>query len=143
MAFLLDTNVVSEIRRARPDRNVEAWLASVPSVDLHLSVLVAGEIRRGIELLRPREQLRAQALDEWLQGLMTTYADRLLPVTAAVADAWGCLSAHRPLSVSDGLMLATAEVYGLTLVTREARSFADLGVATLSPWDSRDDASPP
>ena len=73
---------------------------------------------------------------------MTAYADRLLPVTAAVADTWGRLSSRRPLPVSDGLMLATAEVYGLTLVTRESRSFADLGVATLSPWDPRDDASP-
>ena len=143
MAFLLDTSVVSELRRDRPDRNVEAWLQGTPSVDLHLSVLVVGEIRRGVELLRPREPVRAQALDEWLQGLVTAYADRLLPVTAAVAEAWGRLSARRPLPVSEGLMLATAEVYGLTLVTREARSFADLGVATLSPWDPRDDASPP
>jgi predicted nucleic acid-binding protein len=108
-------------------------------VDLHLSVLVAGEIRRGIELLRPREPDRAAALDEWLEGLATAYADRLLPVTAEVADAWGRLSAHRPLPVSDGIMLATARVYGLTLVTREARSFADLGVPTLSPWDPSDE----
>ena len=142
MSFLLDTNVVSELRRDHPDPNVEAWLQGTPSVDLHLSVLVAGEIRRGIELLRPREPARAQALDEWLHGLVTAYADRLLPGTAAVADAWGRLSARRPLPVSDGLMLATAEVYGLTLVTREARSFADLGVPTLSPWDRRDKPSP-
>ena len=105
-------------------------------MDLHLSVLVAGEIRRGIELLRHRETDRARALDEWLHGLVAAYADRLLPVSAAVADAWGRLSAIRSLPVADGIMLATAEVHGLTLVSREAPSFADLGVPTLSPWDS-------
>ncbi len=134
MAFLLDTNVVSEVRRRRPDPRVRAWLDSVDSIDLHLSVLVVGEIRRGIELLRPREPDRAGALDTWLDGLVTSYADRVLPVTATVADTWGHLAARRPLPVSDGLMLATAAVNGLTLVTREARSLGDLGVATLDPW---------
>lgn len=134
MAFLLDTNVVSELRRPRTDRGVEAWFAGVASVDLYLSVLVAGEIRRGIELLRSREPARAQSLDAWLEGLVGSYGDRLLPITAGVADAWGRLSAHRPLPVSDGLMLATAATFGLTLVTREAGSFADLGVPTLDPW---------
>ena len=136
MAFLLDTNVVSELRRALPDPHVLTWLENVASVDLHLSVLVAGEIRRGIELLRPREPHRARTLDEWLDGLVAAYADRLLPVSRAVADTWGCLSSLRPLPVADGLMLATAQVYGLTLVSREAPSLADLGVPTLSPWEA-------
>lgn len=142
MAFLLDTNVVSELRRPRPDRHVRAWLGSVASVELHLSVLVTGEIRRGVELLRPREPERAASLDNWLDGLVDAYGDRLLPVTAAVADMWGRLSALRPLPVADGLMLATAKVYGLTLVTREAASLADLGVPTLSPWEALGDGSP-
>ena len=136
MAFLLDTNVVSELRRALPDPHVLTWLENVASVDLHLSVLVAGEIRRGIELLRPREPHRARTLDEWLDGLVAAYADRLLPVSRAVADTWGRLSSLRPLPVADGLMLATAQVYGLTLVSREAPSLADLGVSTLSPWEA-------
>ena len=143
MPYLLDTNVVSELRRARPDPRVRAWLAGVASIDLHLSVLVAGEIRRGIELLRPREPDRARALDEWLDGLVSTYADRLLPVSAAVADTWGRLSAVRPLPVADGIMLATAEVHGLTLVTREASSLADVGVPTLSPWDEHGPGAAP
>jgi len=135
MAFLLDTNVVSELRRPRPDAGVRAWFETVASLDLHLSVLAAGEIRRGIELLRPREPGRAERLDEWLKGLVDRYGDRLLPVSADVADAWGRLSAIRPLPVADGLMLATAAVHGLTLVSREAPALADLGVPTLSPWD--------
>ena len=134
MAFLLDTNVVSELRRPRPDTGVQAWLGTVASLDLYLSVLAAGEIRRGIELLRPREPGRAGRLDEWLMGLVDRYGDRLLPVSAEVADAWGRLSSLRPLPVADGLMLATAQVYGLTLVSREAAALADLGVPTLSPW---------
>ena len=134
MAFLLDTNVVSELRRPRPDTGVQAWLGTVASLDLYLSVLAAGEIRRGIELLRPREPGRAERLDEWLMGLVDRYGDRLLPVSAEVADAWGRLSSLRPLPVADGLMLATAQVYGLTLVSREAAALADLGVPTLSPW---------
>ena len=134
MAFLLDTNVVSELRRPRPDTGVQAWLGTVASLDLYLSVLAAGEIRRGIELLRPREPGRAERLDEWLMGLVDRYGDRLLPVSAEVADAWGRLSSLRSLPVADGLMLATAQVYGLTLVSREAAALADLGVPTLSPW---------
>jgi toxin FitB len=136
VAFLLDTNVVSEIQRARPDRSVRRWLDGTASVDLHLSVLVVGEIRRGVEPLRTRDQNRARALDEWLDGLVDRYGDRLLPVTPAVADAWGRLATRRPLPTVHGLMLATAEVHGLTFVTREARSFADLGVPTVSPWET-------
>ncbi len=138
MGFLLDTNVVSELRRGRPDPHVEAWIDGVASVDLHLSVLVVGEIRRGIERLLPREPARANALDEWLDGLLTTYGDRLLPLTGATAEAWGRLSARRRLPVIDGLMLATADVHGLTFATREATSLSDLGVPTLSPWEPRD-----
>ncbi len=134
MAFLLDTNVVSELRRPRPDPHVREWLGRVASVDLHLSVLVTGEIRRGVELLRPREPERAASLDEWLEGLVIAYGDRLLPVSASVADAWGRLSSLRPLPVADGLMLATAKVNGLTLVSREAAALSDLGVSTFSPW---------
>jgi len=135
MAFLLDTNVVSELRRPRPDAGVRKWFETVASLDLHLSVLVAGEIRRGIELLRPREPLRAERLDEWLEVLVDRYGDRLLPVSAEVADAWGRLSSIRHLPVADGLMLATAAVHGNTLVSREAPTLADLGVPTLSPWE--------
>jgi predicted nucleic acid-binding protein len=142
VAFLLDTSVVSELRRPRADRHVRAWLGGTASVELHLSVLVMGEIHRGVELLRPREPERAASLDGWLDGLVEAYGDRLLPVTAAVADMWGRLSALRPLPVADGLMLATAKVYGLTLVTREAASLADLGVPTLSPWEALEAGSP-
>lgn len=142
MSFLLDTDVVSELRRPRPDPHVREWLGRVASVDLHLSVLVTGEIRRGVELLRPREPERAASLDEWLEGLVVAYGDRLLPISASVADAWGRLSSLRPLQVADGLMLATAKVNGLTLVSREAAALADLGVSTFNPWKALEGDGP-
>jgi predicted nucleic acid-binding protein len=138
VAFLLDINVVSELSRPQPDPCVLSWLASTASVDLHLSVLVAGEIRRGIELLRPREPDRAARLNVWLEGLVASYADRLIPVSALVADTWGRLSSLRPLPVADGLMLATAKVHGLTLVSHEAPALGDLGVPTFNPWEAID-----
>jgi len=142
VSFLLDTNVVSELRRPRPDPHVREWLGRIASVDLHLSVLVTGEIRRGVELLRPREPERAASLDEWLEGLVVAYGDRLLPISASVADAWGRLSSLRPLPVADGLMLATAKVNGLTLVSREAAALSDLGVSTFSPWKALEGDGP-
>lgn len=134
MSFLVDTNVISEIRRTSPAPSVRDWFDDTPSTEIHLSVLVVGEIRKGIELLRPREQERATALQGWLDGLVQGFGDRILPVGAEVAASWGALTARRPLPVVDGLLLATAEVHGLTLVTREARTFADLGVRVLDPW---------
>jgi len=136
VAFLLDTTIVSELRRVEPDPKVTAWIAGVASADLFLSTLIVGEIGRVIELLRPNADEHARALDVWLGGLVTAYRDRLLPVTAAVADAWGRLGAPRPLQVADASKLATADTDGPTFVTSEAQSFADLGVAALSPRDS-------
>ncbi len=89
MSFLLDTNVLSEVRRPRGAANVRAWLASVPADNLYLSVLVVGEIRGGIERLRRRDPVQADAYEEWLATLRRDYADRPLPVTAEVADAGG------------------------------------------------------
>jgi hypothetical protein len=134
MAFLLDTNVLSELRRSRPDPAVVAWFDRTPSSELFLSVLVLGEVQRGIDLLAGREPRRATALSGWLGDLADAHADRLLAVTREVALAWGRLAATRPLPVVDGLLLATAEVHGLALVTREAARLADAGVPVLDPW---------
>ena len=132
---LLDTNVVSEIRKGRrANGGVLAWLETVDDDGLFLSVLVTGEIRKGIEQVRPKDPARARALDGWLTGLEQGYGDRVLPITPAVADRWGRLSALRPLSTVDGLLAATAIVHGLTLVTRNVPDVAHTGVDVLNPF---------
>lgn len=134
MSFLLDTNVISELRRPGADPGVRRWFASVASGDLFLSTLVLGEIRGGIERLRGRDLAQAQIFETWLELLRNHYSDRLLPVTAAVAEEWGRLNAPDPVPVVDGLMAATARVHQLTLVTRNIRDLKRTGVALLNPF---------
>jgi predicted nucleic acid-binding protein len=118
VAYLLDTNVVSEARKPAADANVLSWLASVADGELYLSALVIGEIRQGIERLRRRDPARAVIFDTWLSALLRDYGDRIIPVTAEVAQEWGRLNVPDPLLVIDGLMAATAKLRGWTFVTR-------------------------
>ena len=135
MGYLVDTNVLSELRKQqRCDPQVTAWLASVSPDELFVSVLSLGEIRRGIELIRKRDPASARALEKWLTGLETHYSDRILPVSAAVADWWGRLSPDQPLPVSDGLLAATGIEHKLTIVTRNTDDFLRSGVNTLNPF---------
>ena len=132
--FLVDTNVVSEARKgARADASVVRWIRAHRE-RLYLSVLVTGEIRRGIESIRRRDARAAQALERWLREVETQFDDRILPVDALVADRWGRLSAHRPVSTVDGLLAATALVHGLTLATRSIRDVAATGVPCVDPF---------
>jgi toxin FitB len=139
LSFLLDTNVVSEIRRGR-DQQVRAWAAGVEDVDLHLSVLTLGEIRRGIELLRNRDPTQAQVFAGWLGELHTRFADRIVSIDARVAEEWGHLNAPSPRSAVDSLIAATARVHGLTVVTRNTVDFEGCGVPLLNPWCDQLDA---
>jgi hypothetical protein len=133
--LLLDTNVVSELRKgARANRDVRGWLGGVADEDIHLSVLVIGELRRGVELLRRRNARQAMALEHWLDQLMTDHGDRILGIDLAVAGAWGRLSALRPASLVDTLLAATAHVHGLTLVTRNVKDVAWTGVPCFNPF---------
>ena len=134
MAFLLDTNVFSELRRARPDPNVDTWFGSVDDDDIYLSVLVAGEIRQGVERLRRRDPPRAEAYQLWLNELLVRYEERTAVIDAEVAEEWGRLNARRPLPVIDGLLAATAIVRGWTLVTRNVRDVGGTGVTCLDPF---------
>ena len=135
MTFLLDTDVVSEIRKPRPDANVQAWLASAPEADLYLSVLVVGEIRQAVERLRRRDPARVAPYEAWLSELRHHFADRLVPVTADVCEEWGRLNVPDPLPVVDGLMAATAKVRGWTFVTRNVADLARTDVRLLNPFD--------
>ncbi len=133
--YLLDTNVISELRkRERCNPRVEAWAASVADSREFLSVLVVGELVRGANLKRKTDPKTADALDAWIARLTQLYGDRILPVTLDIAHEWGRLSAMRPLPPEDGLLAATAVVHRLTLVTRNVRNVDGLGVTVLNPW---------
>lgn len=134
MSFLVDTNVWSELRKRRRDHGVAAWFAGVADEDIFLSVLVAGEIRRGVEKVRARDPRQAASLERWLLGVLRDCAERILPVSQEVADEWGRLSSRRTLPAIDGLLAATARVHGLTLVTRNVRQLAGTGIPLLNPF---------
>lgn len=135
MKFLVDTNVLSELRKGpRANAGVLDWFRSVDAAALHLSVLVIGELRQGVERLRRRDSPAAAKLDRWLDELIERHADRTLPVDAAVADRWGRLNVPDPIPAVDGLLAATALVHSLTLVTRNTRDVRRTGVRHLDPF---------
>ena len=140
IGFLLDTNVISELARPKPDRNVVRWLDAVDEELLFLSVLTVGELRKGITTLS--DPVRKTLLESWLVGdVLVRFEGRILPIEQAVAERWGQLSgtlAKRgsPLPVIDGLLAATAMHHNLTLVTRNTRDVALTGVVVLDPWMS-------
>jgi toxin FitB len=133
--FLLDTNVVSELRKRVPHPAVLTWHRNHVGADAYLSVLVIGEIRQGIERVRPRDDGKAAELDQWLTGLLARYRDQVLPVTAEVAQEWGRLNARSRAPVVDGLMVATAKVHRLTLVTRNTKDVLDTRVSIVNPFE--------
>jgi predicted nucleic acid-binding protein len=138
VTWLLDTNVLSEIRKGpRCHPRVAAWFATVDDSDLWVSAIGLGEIRKGIESIRRRDADRAAVLEAWLARLLRDYADRVLPVDVPEADEWGRLTALRSASVIDTLLAATARVHGLTLVTRNVRDVGWTGVACLDPFEYR------
>jgi predicted nucleic acid-binding protein len=136
VAYLLDTNVVSELRKTVPNQNVLAWYQREERARAYISTLVVGEVRQGVQRLRSRDPQQANALDKWLLGLLSMYGGRVLPVTVEVAQEWGRLSGtSQPPPVVDGLMAATAKVHQLTLVTRNTADVARTGVRVLNPFE--------
>ena len=135
MSYLIDTNIISEVRKgARCNADVAAWYASVADEELFLSTLVLGEIRKGVELARPRDPGKAAALESWLREVESGFNGRVLGIDNAVSDQWGRMSAIRPVPAIDGLLAATALTNGLTLVTRNDRDVAGLGATVFNPF---------
>ena len=134
--YLLDTNIISEIRKGpRCHPNLAAWYSNLEEESLYLSVLVLGEIRKGIEGLRGRDMGKASELDLWLEQLQTNFQSQILPADIAISQEWGHLSSLHTVPVIDGLLAATATAHGLVLVTRNTQDFADLGIQLLNPFE--------
>lgn len=137
MKFLLDTNIISEIRkRDRAAPNVARWVARIPAEEIGTSILVLGEIRRGMELKRRSDPEQARSLDRWFSQMRIRLGNRVLPVDESVAEAWALLGIPDPLPLIDGLLAATAKVHKLTLVTRNVAHMAAAGVTLLDPFSA-------
>jgi len=137
LSYLVDTNVLSELRNKRVDANVVAWMQARPRQSLYLSVLSLGEIRKGIEGVA--DPAFRQTLADWLEvELRNWFVGRLLGIDEKVADRWGRVqaAAARTLPVIDGMLAATALEHDLTLVTRNTKDFAGLGVQLINPWEA-------
>jgi predicted nucleic acid-binding protein len=141
MGFLIDTNILSEVQKgARADPGVRAWFDAADPRDLYLSVLVLGEVRQGIDRLRRRDPVQAERLEQRLALIKDGFADRILSISTEVAERWGRNNVPDALPVIDGLLAATAQEFGLTLVTRNVRDVERSGVLLLNPFS--DAASP-
>ena len=133
--WLLDTMVISELRKRTPDANVVTWLLSVPEKSLYLSVVTLSEIQRGIALQRDKDAPFAERLQKWLDDMMKNYDDRVLPVTADIARRWGELTARVGHDGADVMIAATALQHGLTVVSRNERHFSPFSVPILNPYN--------
>lgn len=137
--FLLDTNVVSELRKirlGRADKNVAQWADSVDAVDLYLSAITVQELELGVLLLERRDSAQGAIFRAWLDNhVLPAFAGRVLPVDTAVAQRCATLHIPDPRPAMDSLIAATALVHGMTLVTRNVDDFQSTGVAILNPWD--------
>ena len=134
MTWLVDTNILSELRKGeRANEGVRSWFAEAEDEALFTSVLVVGELRRGVESIRRRDAVSAMALEQWLLGLSNGFGDRILPVDGPVAERWGRLNVPDPLPTVDGLLAATALEHDLILVTRNVRDVQRTGVRLLDP----------
>jgi predicted nucleic acid-binding protein len=135
MPFLLDTNILSELRKgALCNPNVSNWAANESTQAHYISVLSLGEIRKGIELLRKKSPEKCTPLENWLKKLHSDYANCTIAITAEISERWGELSSRRSLPVIDSLIVATALEFGLTLATRNTKDFDGLGIPIVNPF---------
>lgn len=138
MAYLIDTNILSELRKKqRADIGVTSWFGSVDGSDCYISVLTLGEINNGINRLRVKDFASAQSLQFWMDGLVTNFSNRILYVTPQIAMKWGEITAPNPLPVVDSLLAATAIIHNLTLVTRNIKDVKSSGARLLNPFQNQ------
>jgi predicted nucleic acid-binding protein len=131
--YLLDTNIVSELRKPRPQGSVVAWLQSTEDVDLHLSAVTLGEIQAGIEVTREQDVAKAAEIEDWLELVAQSY--NVLPMDGATFRAWAKMMHRRSDTLyEDAMIAATAAVHNLTVVTRNVADFAHFDVRVLNPF---------
>lgn len=134
--YLLDTNVVSELRRVRPHGSVVEWIKSARDEDLHLSSVTIGEIQAGVEMTREQDEDKAAEIEAWLEQVAETY--NILSMDAPAFRSWARLMHRKPdRLIEDAMIAATAAIHGLTVVTRNVRDFDGLGVRTFNPFDGK------
>jgi toxin FitB len=135
VSYLIDTNVISELRKGdRADPNVASWFATIADDEIFFSALTLGEIRRGIESIRRRDPKAAGALESWLGRVADQHRDRVLAIDRSIAEEWGRMNVPDPIPVVDGLLAATAKVIGLTLATRNTTDVERTGVSCVNPF---------
>jgi len=135
--YLLDTDVLSELRRGRKNRNVVAWIRQVAAADFYLSVVTIGEIELGIARQRVGNPGFAQDLTAWLEVTLRAYGERILPLTVGIARRWGRLAAQLGNKQLDLAIAATALEHGLTVVTRNVSDFEPTGVKLINPFNGQ------
>ena len=135
MSYLLDTNVISELRKGKQcDQRLADWFSDLSTEDLFLSVLTLGELRKAIDSLARRDSPSASILNRWLQSVIEGFENRIISIDRAVAEAWGRMNVPNTLPAVDGLLAATAKVHGLTLVTRNTKYVRGTGVSCINPF---------
>lgn len=133
--YLLDTNVISELRKKnRCNPGVRNWYTSINESEIYLSVLVIGELRCGVELIRRRDPNAAFHLEVWLKTIIQGYSHRIFPITQEIAEVWGHMNVPNPISTVDGLLAATAKVHECTLVTRNTKDILQCNISYYNPW---------
>ncbi|MDM8566672.1 type II toxin-antitoxin system VapC family toxin [Candidatus Halobeggiatoa sp. HSG11] len=138
LKYLLDTNILSELRKSkRCDLNVKKWFDKTEQSQLFTSVLVIGEIRRGIENIRRRDKQSAYQLERWLENLQINFQERIIPIDERIAETWGYMNSIRPLPVIDGLLAATTKTYDFILVTRNIKDIQGIDIEFINPFENR------
>ena len=134
MLFLLDTDILSAIRRKQRDQNLEKWLLSINSLDVYISVVTIGEVERGITQQRRNNPEFAEDLQRWLDTILQRYQQRILPLSISIAQRWGRLSAELGHNSADLMIAATALEHNLIVATRNTRHFEPTQVGLINPY---------